>query len=108
MSFLHDPKRDEEERRLNALPFRMVIEDVFNIKGRGVVVTGRVETGLLEKGDAVFITGGEIPIPSTVNAIEMFGSPEMAWAGDNVGLLLRSVERDYVKRGMVITKQDES
>jgi elongation factor Tu len=102
------PEEKEERRRLLALPFRMVIEDVFTIKGRGVIVTGRVQAGLLEVGDPVFITGGPVAVPSRVVALEMFGSPEWAWVGDNIGVLLRNVEANYITRGMILTKQGEA
>jgi elongation factor Tu len=99
---------DEVERkRLMALPFRMVILGVINIIGRGIVVTGRVETGILEKEDAIFISGGAVPVPSIVTAIEMLSSQEIAHAGDSAALWLRSVEMNYIKRGMIITKQGE-
>lgn len=106
--YFETPEQAAEQKRLMALPFRMTIEDVFNVKGRGVVVVGRIETGLLEVGDAVFIMGGDIPVPSTVSSIEMFGGTEMVWAGDNVAILLRSVERHYIKRGMILIRADET
>jgi elongation factor Tu len=93
----------------------MPIQDVFSITGRGVVITGRgvvitgrIETGQIEIGDAVFITGGAAVLPSRVIAIEMMSPSYTAWAGDNVGILLRSVEASYITPGMMIIKQDEA
>lgn len=86
--------------------FRLTIEDVFSIKGRGTVVTGRVESGVLAKGQRVQIgmVGGPT-IESTVTAIEMFRKVKnTAQAGENVGLLLeKGIEKDQVQRGMVVT-----
>jgi elongation factor Tu len=100
---------DETEReRLMTHPFRMVIQDVFNVKGRGVVATGRVEAGTLSDGDAVVIRGGDVPIPSTAIKVEMFAQPlGTAWPNDNIGIVLQSVEINYIKPGMIVTKQDE-
>ena len=82
---------------------RMVIDDVFMIKGRGVVVTGRVERGTVQKGDRVVIEGDDISITTEVMGIEAFRKANfVAQAGDNVGLLLRDVTKDQIKAGMVV------
>jgi elongation factor Tu len=87
-------------------PFLMPIEDVFSIKGRGTVVTGRVERGVLQKGQEVEIIGLlEKPMKTVVTGIEMFHKElDQAEAGDNAGILLRGIERDQVERGMVLAK----
>jgi len=87
-------------------PFLMPIEDVFSIKGRGTVVTGRVERGILQKGQEVEIIGLlEKPMKTVVTGIEMFHKElDQAEAGDNAGILLRGIERDQVERGMVLAK----
>jgi elongation factor Tu len=86
-------------------PFLMPIEDVFNIEGRGTVVTGRVERGILKKMDEVEIIGLRDTQKTTVTDIEMFRKLlDEARAGDNVGLLLRGTKKDDVERGMVIAK----
>jgi elongation factor Tu len=86
-------------------PFLMPVEDVFSITGRGTVATGRIETGIVKVGDAVSIIGlGAEKLNSTVTGVEMFRKLlDQGEAGDNVGLLLRGVDKDQVKRGMVIT-----
>ena len=86
------------------LPFLMPIEDVFSIKGRGTVVTGRVERGAAVKNAEVEIVGlGGATLRTTVTGIEMFHKElDQALAGDNVGVLLRGIERDQVERGMVL------
>jgi len=85
-------------------PFLMPIEDVFSIKGRGTVVTGRVERGTLKKGQEVEIIGLRDEIVKTiVTGIEMFHKElDQAQAGDNAGILLRGIDRDEVERGMVL------
>ncbi|MCS7275990.1 MAG: elongation factor Tu [Dehalococcoidia bacterium] len=85
-------------------PFLMPIEDVFGIKGRGTVVTGRVERGVLRPGDEVEIVGFSYDVRRTVaTSVEMFRKIlDEALPGDNVGVLLRGVERDEVERGMVL------
>ncbi len=85
-------------------PFLMPIEDVFGIKGRGTVVTGRVERGILRPGDEVEIVGFSYDVRRTVaTSVEMFRKIlDEALPGDNVGVLLRGVERDEVERGMVL------
>ncbi|MBI3316860.1 MAG: elongation factor Tu [Candidatus Omnitrophica bacterium] len=94
------PKRDTEK------PFLMPIEDVFSISGRGTVGTGRVERGQIKVGAEIEIIGlREKSIKSTVTGIEMFRKLlDDAQAGDNVGLLLRGVEKDQLERGMVIAQ----
>jgi elongation factor Tu len=87
-------------------PFLMPVEDVFTIKGRGTVVTGRVERGTLKKGEEIAIIGLRDEImKTTVTGIEMFHKElDAAEAGDNAGILLRGIERDDVQRGMVLAK----
>ena len=87
-------------------PFLMPVEDVFSIKGRGTVVTGRVERGVLTKGQEIEIIGLEEQSRTTVvTGIEMFHKElAQAEAGDNAGILLRGVERDDIQRGMVLAK----
>jgi elongation factor Tu len=88
-------------------PFMMHIEDVFSIKGRGTVVTGRIDRGVVHTGDAADIVGLQDEIMTTVvTGVEMFHKIlDEGQAGDNVGLLLRGIDRDEVERGMVIAKQ---
>jgi elongation factor Tu len=87
-------------------PFLLAVEDVFTITGRGTVATGRVERGVLKPGEEVEIIGfRDEPLKTVVTSIEMFRKVlDEAVAGDNVGLLLRGVDRDEVERGMVIAK----
>jgi len=87
-------------------PFMMPIEDVFTIKGRGTVVTGRVDRGQIRTGDAVEIVGlREKSMNSVVTGVEMFHKTlDYGMAGDNLGLLLRGIERTDVERGMVVAK----
>jgi elongation factor Tu len=87
-------------------PFLMPVEDVFSIKGRGTVVTGRVERGVLKKGENIEIIGlREEVITTTVTGIEMFHKElDQAEAGDNAGILLRGTQREEVERGMVLAK----
>ncbi len=87
-------------------PFMMSVEDVFSIKGRGTVVTGRIERGKIKVGEAVEIVGlREKSMNSVVTGVEMFHkSLDEGIAGDNAGLLLRGIDRDEVERGMVIAK----
>jgi elongation factor Tu len=86
--------------------FLMPIEDVFSITGRGTVATGRIETGVINSGDAVDILGmGAENLKSTVTGVEMFRKIlDRGEAGDNVGLLLRGIEKESIRRGMVICK----
>jgi elongation factor Tu len=95
----------EPEREIDK-PFMMHVEDVFSIKGRGTVVTGRIDRGVIHTGDPVEIVGlrDEI-VTSTCTGVEMFHKIlDEGQAGDNVGLLLRGIDRDDVERGMVIAK----
>ncbi|HXD87925.1 MAG TPA: elongation factor Tu [Urbifossiella sp.] len=94
------PVREEDK------PFLMSVEDVFSIKGRGTVATGRVERGTAKVGDAVEIIGlKKDNTPTTITGIEMFQKTlESAIAGDNVGVLLRGIEREGIERGQVIAK----
>jgi len=87
-------------------PFMMSVEDVFSIKGRGTVVTGRVDRGKIRTGDAVDIVGlQEEMLSSVVTGVEMFHKIlDEGQAGDNLGLLLRGIDREEVERGMVIAK----
>jgi len=86
--------------------FLMPVEDVFSITGRGTVATGRIETGVINTGDPVEILGmGEEKMTSTITGVEMFRKIlDRGEAGDNVGLLLRGIEKTDIKRGMVIAK----
>ncbi|HNN67372.1 MAG TPA: EF-Tu/IF-2/RF-3 family GTPase, partial [Saprospiraceae bacterium] len=88
-------------------PFMMSIESLYNIEGRGTVVTGRIERGVIKVGEGVEIVGmmkpGDKPMTSTITGVEMFRKLlDRGEAGDNAGLLLRGVEKDDIKRGMVI------
>ncbi|MES4791633.1 MAG: elongation factor Tu [Chloroflexota bacterium] len=86
-------------------PFLMPIEDVFGIKGRGTVVTGRIERGVVKVGDEVEIVGLRETRKTTVTGVEMFKKMlDEGQAGDNVGCLLRGIERDEVERGQVLCK----
>jgi elongation factor Tu len=86
-------------------PFLMPVEDVFSITGRGTVATGRIETGVVKVGDEIQIIGlGAEGRKSVVTGVEMFRKLlDTGEAGDNVGLLLRGIDKDEIKRGMVIT-----
>ena len=99
-SYIEEPVRDNEK------PFLMPIEDVFTITGRGTVATGRIETGIANTGDAVDIIGmGAEKLSSTVTGVEMFRKIlDRGEAGDNVGILLRGIEKTDIRRGMVICK----
>ena len=92
------PPRDNEK------PFLMPIEDIFSITGRGTVATGRIETGVVRVGDAVEIVGlGEEPKNSVVTGVEMFRKIlDEGEAGDNVGILLRGIDKKEIKRGQVL------
>ena len=85
----------------------MPVEDVFSITGRGTVGTGRIERGVINSGDPVDIIGlGEEKLTSTVTGVEMFRKIlDRGEAGDNVGLLLRGIDKNEIKRGMVVCKQ---
>jgi elongation factor Tu len=98
-----------EPERLVDQPFLMPIEDVFSITGRGTVATGRIERGIINTGDGVEIVGmmkeGEKPLTSVVTGVEMFRKIlNRGEAGDNAGILLRGIDKDEIKRGMVICK----
>ncbi len=97
--YIPEPKRETEK------PFMMSVEDVFSIKGRGTVVTGRVDRGLVKVGDPVEIVGLHETRTSVVTGVEMFHkSLDTGMAGDNLGLLLRGIERTDVERGQVVAK----
>ncbi len=98
--YIPEPVRDNQK------DFLMPIEDVFTITGRGTVATGRIETGVANSGDAVDIIGmGAEKLASTVTGVEMFRKIlDRGEAGDNVGILLRGIEKTDIKRGMVICK----
>ena len=99
-TYIELPPRDVDK------PFLMPVEDVFTITGRGTVATGRIETGVINSGDPVEILGmGDVKLTSTVTGVEMFRKIlDRGEAGDNVGLLLRGIEKTQIKRGMVICK----
>ncbi len=98
-TFVPDPKRDVDK------PFLMPIEDVFSIKGRGTVTTGRIEQGEVKVNDEVEIVGIKDTQKSVVTGIEMFNKElDSGQAGDNAGVLLRGIERDQVERGQVLAK----
>ncbi len=92
--------------RLVDLPFLMPVEDVFSITGRGTVATGRIERGIINSGESVDIIGLTAEsLKSTVTGVEMFRKIlDRGEAGDNAGLLLRGIEKDQLRRGMVICK----
>ncbi len=94
----------EPERAID-LPFLMPIEDVFSITGRGTVVTGRVERGMVKVGEEIAIIGLRPTTKTTVTGVEMFRKLlDQGQAGDNVGLLLRGIKREDVERGQVVVK----
>jgi len=96
-NFIPEPKRDIDK------PFLMPIEDVFSISGRGTVVTGRCERGILKVGDEVEIVGIKPTTKTTCTGVEMFRKLlDQGQAGDNIGALLRGVKRDEVERGQVL------
>ena len=98
-SYFDDPVRDDQ------LPFLMPIEDIFTISGRGTVVTGRIERGVVNMNDPVEIVGIRPTQTSTVTGIEMFQKTlDQGMAGDNVGILLRGIEKKEVERGQVLAK----
>lgn len=92
--------------RMTDLPFLMPVEDVFSITGRGTVATGRIERGVINSGEPVDILGmGAEGLKSTVTGVEMFRKIlDRGEAGDNVGLLLRGIDKEDIRRGMVICK----
>ncbi len=99
-SYIPLPVRDVDK------PFLMPVEDVFSITGRGTVATGRIETGVINSGDPVDIIGmGAEKLKSVVTGVEMFRKIlDRGEAGDNTGLLLRGIDKDEIRRGMVIAK----
>ena len=98
-SYVPEPARDLDK------PFLMPIEDVFSIKGRGTVATGRIETGVININDPVEIVGVKATQTSTVTGIEAFKKNlDRGQAGDNAGILLRGIEREDIERGQVIVK----
>jgi len=97
--FIPEPKRDIDK------PFLMPVEDVFSIEGRGTVVTGRIERGIIKLNDEVEIVGLRDTQKSVVTGIEMFNKTlDEGRAGDNAGLLLRGTKKDDVERGQVLAK----
>ena len=99
-SYIPQPERDKDK------PFLMPVEDVFSITGRGTVATGRIERGTVHVGDNVEIIGIRPEITKSVcTGVEMFRKIlDEGMAGDNVGLLLRGIERDGIERGQVVAK----
>jgi elongation factor Tu len=98
-TYIPEPTRDTEK------PFLMAIEDVFSITGRGTVVTGRVEQGVLKKMEEVEIVGIRDTQKTTATDLEMFRKLlDEVQAGDNVGILLRGIDKDEVERGQVLAK----
>ena len=98
-SYIPEPVREVDK------PFLMPVEDVFSITGRGTVATGRIERGTVKVGDVVEIVGLGAEKTTTVTGVEMFRKVlDVGQAGDNVGLLLRGVDKDEVERGMVLAK----
>lgn len=98
-TYIPDPVRELDK------PFMMAVEDVFSIKGRGTVATGRIETGIIKVNEEVEIVGIRETRKTVVTGVEMFKKLlDQGQAGDNVGLLLRGVEREDIERGMVLAK----
>ena len=98
-AWIPEPVRDTDK------PFLMAIEDVFSIKGRGTVVTGRIERGVIKVGEEVEILGFKDTMKTTVTGVEMFRKLlDSGQAGDNVGCLLRGIEKEQVERGQVLAK----
>ncbi|AUX20379.1 elongation factor Tu [Sorangium cellulosum] len=98
-SYIPEPVRDIDK------PFLMAVEDVFSIKGRGTVATGRIERGVIKVGDEVQIIGFKDTKKSVVTGVEMFRKLlDQGQAGDNVGCLLRGVEKEEIERGQVLAK----
>jgi len=97
--FIPEPERDVDK------PFLMPVEDVFSISGRGTVVTGRIQRGIVKVGEEVEIVGIKDTVKTTCTGVEMFRKLlDQGQAGDNVGLLLRGIKRDEVERGQVLAK----
>ena len=98
-SYVPEPVRDTDK------PFLMPIEDVFSISGRGTVVTGRVDRGVIKVGEEVEIVGITETIKTVCTGVEMFRKIlDQGQAGDNIGVLLRGTKRDEVQRGQVVAK----
>ena len=98
-SYIPEPVRDTDK------PFLMPVEDVFSISGRGTVVTGRIERGIIKSGEEVEIIGFTATQKTVVTSVEMFRKIlDQGMAGDNVGLLLRGTKKDEVERGQVVAK----
>ncbi|XP_043726083.1 elongation factor Tu, chloroplastic-like [Telopea speciosissima] len=98
-SYIPIPQRQTE------LPFLLAVEDVFSITGRGTVATGRIERGTVKVGETVELVGVKNTRSTTVTALEMFQKTlDEAFAGENVGLLLRGIQKDEIQRGMVLSK----
>ena len=98
-SFIPEPKRDIDR------PFLMPVEDVFSITGRGTVGTGRIERGIVKVGDEIEILGMDAHEKAVVTGVEMFRKIlDQGQAGDNAGLLLRGVDKEFLKRGMVLAQ----
>jgi len=98
-SFIPEPKRDIDK------PFLMPVEDIFSITGRGTVATGRIETGAIKVGEEMAIIGMGSELKSVCTGVEMFRKLlDQGEAGDNAGLLLRGIEKEQIKRGMVLAK----
>ncbi len=98
-SYIPEPTREADK------PYLVAVEDVFSIKGRGTVATGRIERGIVKVGDEAEIVGLAPNIKSTVTGVEMFNKTlDQGMAGDNVGILLRGIEKDQIQRGQVICK----
>jgi elongation factor Tu len=98
-SQIPDPVRDVDK------PFLMAIEDVFSIKGRGTVATGRVERGIVKVGEEVEIVGFVDTRKTTVTGVEMFRKLlDQGQAGDNIGVLLRGIEKEDIERGQILSK----
>jgi elongation factor Tu len=98
-SYIPQPKREVEK------PFLMPVEDVFSITGRGTVATGRIERGVIKVGEEVALVGFNSDKKSVITGVEMFRKLlDQGEAGDNVGLLLRGIEKNEIERGMVLAK----
>jgi elongation factor Tu len=98
-TYIPEPARETDK------PFLMPIEDVFSIEGRGTVVTGKIEQGIIKVGEEVEIVGLKDTVKTTVTGIEMFNKQlQEGMAGDNAGILLRGVKKDDITRGQVLAK----
>src|SRR5690606_6024873 len=98
-AYIPTPERPKD------LPFLMPVEDVFSISGRGTVVTGRVERGIVKVGEEVEIVGIKPTLKTTVTGVEMFRKLlDSGEAGDNIGALIRGIDRTQVERGQVLCK----